>query len=240
MEGIKLVLAEEQKELVVREGNALPVKEPVKISILGIISTVTTFIKYRLNVITPMVDTCHILVNRVKMTISLVIDECNHYSGFVSGKLSMNPDFLSFGINTGKSWSHKDLAEFIKMNRSCFADREVASVLAADLSKLKVKVETEVEKSDDNRANVVASLRQTVIENTIPESFYLNMPIFQGKNKVSFPVSLYIDAMSYQIKLVSPDAKELVDDMKDEAIGEELEKIKEILPEIVIMEVITE
>nr|WP_320022065.1 hypothetical protein [uncultured Draconibacterium sp.] len=179
----------------------------------------------------------HVVINREKMTICLVINEINPLlKGDVQGKLELHPDFKQWEINTGGSWDHEELAEFIKMNRSCFAEKKEAMKLSAGLKNLRVNVEKEVEKQNDNRGNYRAMAVQKVKEMSIPAEFSLQVPIFKGQSKISFNVEIYIDPHNYKISLVSPDANDAVADVRDNIIDEQKQKIIDLAPELVIIE----
>lgn len=63
-------------------------------------------------------------MNREAVEITLIINESDEYKrGKVAGKLSYNPKFIEFGINSNKVWTPTELGLFIKMNRAFFADR---------------------------------------------------------------------------------------------------------------------
>ena len=220
--------------LEIREGKALELKEPVKLDLSGIIDTVTRFLEKRMGTFED--KSAHILVDREVMTITLVTDEHNHYFDQVSGKLILNPDFTKWNINTGKAWNPKELSEFVKMNRACFDVRDTAMQLSAELSNIKVKVDKEFERSDNNRGDFRAVIAQKVIASNIPERFRLSLPIFKGTDPVSFEVEVYVSPDNYACTLVSPEANDFVFTVKNNIIDSQLDIIKELAPDIVVIE----
>jgi hypothetical protein len=59
---------------------------------------------------------CHIIVDREKITIELVMNENDEYTtGTAKGKLDFYPKFIEFGINSGKVWTPQQLGMFLKM-----------------------------------------------------------------------------------------------------------------------------
>ena len=131
---------------------------------------------------------------------------------------------------------NKSLSEFVKMNRSSFEDKQVAMKLSKELQELKVKVDKEVENSNDNRANMRAMVAQKVIEMNIPESFNLFIPVFKGQSKVKMEVEIYVNPGTFEVSLVSPDANDIVSEVKDTVIDVQKQSIKELAPDIVIIE----
>lgn len=181
----------------------------------------------------------HILIDRDEMSIELVMNEIDPLlRGSIIGSLSFHPDFDKWYINSlsGATWDHEQLAEFIKMNRSCFDDRNTAMKLSTGLKSLKVNVEKELEKENDNRGNYRLLALQRVKDMSIPKTFHMNVPIFKGQPKVSFEVEIYLDPHNYKISLISPEANDAVSDVRDEIINKEKTKITDLAPEIVIIE----
>lgn len=221
----------EVKEVIIREGDAPKIYEPIPLNILGVINAPLEFIKNRVHTLEK--DKCNLIIDREQMTIFLNINERDKFRDGITGRLTFNPDFIDFGINgegRNKSWSTKDLSEHIKMNRSLFTDKETAMKLHTELQNIRVKVEKEQEKSDNNRGDYKMMVAQKVIESNIPASFHLNIPIFKGQPPVMFEVEVYIDPVSYNISLISPDAKDAIFSVRDTIIDEQIASITELFP----------
>lgn len=216
-------------------GEALPLREPQAISINGTISAVSNFLTKRKDVIDP--KACHISVDREDKKIVLVVNEHSYYRDIITGSLSIHPDLEKWMINTGEQWTAKQAAEFIKMNRSFFADRSQAMKLSKELMNIKVKVAKEVEKSDNNRGDFKYMLAQKVISSNIPEKFVLNIPIFKGEKRQAFEVEIYISPDSFNCTFVSPELNDLIKENVDVLIDAELKKIDQLSPDIVVIEV---
>jgi hypothetical protein len=180
----------------------------------------------------------HILIDRNNMGITLCFNETDpFYRGKVKGKLNLHPDFSKWKINTGESWDHKELSEFIKMNRSCFDNKSDAMKLSSELSNIKIKADNKYEKADDNRGSVKTMIAQNIIESNIPKTFKLNVPIFKGTAKTTFEVEVYVNPGNYSVTFVSPDANDIVSGIKNKIIDDEVKAIEKIAPELVIIEV---
>ena len=177
-----------------------------------------------------------LIINRENKTIVFYADKSDAYRSItITGKLELDQEFLQWGFNGGKSWDHKALAEYIKMNRSCFEDKEAAMKAFTDLKDIKVKIDAEVEKMDDNRANVRALAAQRVTS-TLPETLTFYVRIFKGQEKQVCKAELYINSSTYEVSLISPDAKDYIDELRDQVIDEEKAEIAKLAPELTIIE----
>lgn len=227
-----------EQVIIIREGEAQPIHDPVKLNISGNIDTVHRFIEKRVALINQ--KQCHIKVSRSKKNASLhlVINETDHFSGSVTGTLSLDENFIEFGINTGKKYTLRDLSDFIKMHRFCFDDKDQAMKLVADLRNFKAKVNKDMEKVQDNRGNNKILFDQ-VVDSNVPESFILNMPIFKGDVPRKFKVEINIiprDA-DMDCMLESPEANDIVADEMEKIITFQLDNINKLAPNIVQIEV---
>jgi hypothetical protein len=121
--------------------------------------------------------------------------------------LTLHPDLEKFTINSGKDIQH-ELAQFIRMNKHYFENRDQALKLVNELMNFKAKVDKEIEASDDKKANIKMMLVQKVTSN-IPTEFTLNLQFFIGTKPVPVVVEIDIDAMDLNCSLISPALKEL-------------------------------
>lgn len=188
-------------EIIIREGKAVELKEPVKVKIQGTIDAAARWLETRFDCIKE--KTCHVIVNREQLTIALQCNENNHYGTLVVGSLTLSPEYKRFGINEGEYITNFEMAELIKMNRSFFDNKSVAMKLVTD---------------------------------NLPEAFTLILPIFKGTAKQTIAVEVYVNPSDFSCTLVSPEANDLVEEMRDREIDAVLERIKERCPDIVIIE----
>jgi hypothetical protein len=248
MENIKVKVGKEVETLIIRNGEALPLKEPNKIQINGQIDAIVRFLSKRTaqsteedannpSDIAEVVDkNCHILVDRSNLKMELLVDEKNFYGSEITGALLMNPEFLEWGINTNTTRSPKELAAFIKMNRYFFSDRMKAMSLVTELTNFKAKIDKEIEKTDDFRGNKRELLDQKINSN-LPESFDIEIPIFKGQSKQTINVEILITGDNFQCYLQSPDTIDLIRETRDTIIDEQIKKIEELAPGIAIIEI---
>lgn len=227
-------------EVVYREGRAgsvLDAKAPESISISGVLSTPLDWLEKRVDTIDQ--KKANILVNREEMTIILTINESDHYTkNTITGKAQLSEIFKKFGINDPNcGWVPAKLGQFLRLNRSVFEDKEQCMKLVSNLKNFTAKAKSEIEKQHDPSGSRADVYRQTV-ESNLPKSFTVHIPIFAGPAKTSFSVEFdhYLTDGEVFLQLVSPGAQELMDEWRDKSIDEVLNAIREIAPDIAILE----
>lgn len=224
---------EDGKDMVIRFGDALPLKEPKYVSIHGTIDAPARWVEKRKDDIVSA--DAHILVDRDHMTITLNTDENNFYSDQIVGTLTLSTEMQEFGINTGEYMSCFDMADRIKQLRTYFETQQDAMKLVTELRNFKAKIDKELELSDDKRGNQKIMRAQTV-ESNLPKSFNVNMPIFKGTEKRTFEVEVEINPNDLSCTLVSPDAHDIVVQERDNQMDAVLGRIGDAAPNIVIIE----
>lgn len=224
---------EDGKDMVIRFGDALPLKEPKYVSIHGTIDAPARWVEKRKDDIVSA--DAHILVDRDHMTITLNTDENNFYSDQIVGTLTLSTEMQEFGINTGEYMSCFDMADRIKQLRTYFETQQEAMKLVTELRNFKAKIDKELEMNDDKRGNQMIFKAQTV-ESNLPKSFKVNMPIFKGTGKRTFEVEVEINPNDLSCTLVSPDAHDIVVQERDSQMDGVLVRIAEAAQNIVIIE----
>ena len=229
-------------ELVLREGVApkeLDPKAPVKTKLNGVIGAVVEYLTKRINTGQFAQKDCHILVNRENIEITLIINEADEYKrGEIVGKLGYNPKFVEFGINGGKIWTPTELGMFIKMNRAFFADRSENMKLVSCLMNFTADVNNKIDRAVKEIGNRTDNFAQ-VVNSNLPESFTIQMPIFKGMQPETIEVETFAQVNGREVAfvLLSPGAQATLEDLRDKVIDEQLKQIREIAPEIAIIEV---
>lgn len=225
-------------ELVVREGIAakqLDQKEPLEVSICGNLDSPFNWLEKRVSTIDQ--HKTYILVDREEMSIWLNIDETNCYGASIKGKLRLSEIFVAFGINSSKTWDAQQLAHFIKMNRAYFPDKSENMNLVSTLKNFRAKVNQKLEQSKEDNGSMTDNFSQIVVSN-IPKSFKMQLPIFKGTVPSEIEVEIYpdIDGRNVTLSLISAGANEIMEETRDKNIDIELGRIREIAPDIAIIE----
>ena len=170
------------------------------------------------------------------MAISLQCYENSYYGERITGKLELSPVFQKFGINSGEYLTNFEMAELFKMNRSYFESKTTAMNLVTQLQNFKAKVDKDIENMDNKRGDRRILVNQ-VVQSNLPEAFNLVLPVFKGQPKQTISVEVYVEPNNFNCCLMSPEANDLIHDLTDKLIDEVLEGIKEVAPDIVIIEI---
>ena len=226
-------------EVVLREGEApelLEIKEPERVVISGTIDTPFRWLEKRIELINQ--KTSNIIVNRDVMGIALTVDETNYYQSDIRGELKTSKEMMEFGINTEKKWEPIKLSKFIKMHRAFFTDKSQNMMLVSTLKNFKAKVNQDIERSKEENGSKVDNYSQ-VVDSNLPKSFKLNIPLFKGFACEEIEVEIYadVDGRDVSLSLVSAGANEAIEEYKNKVIDEQLDAIRNIAPDIVIIEV---
>jgi hypothetical protein len=229
MENQKIVIqvAEGVSELVLREGEALDQKEPKHIDFVGVLLAPADYMENRLKQLAP--ENCHLLINRNAGEITFIMDEKNPYRDCIKGTLKKSAIIDIFGINKEKFYSDKELAKFFRKSEFYFSDTAKHSEIIKALMNFSAKVTTVIEKNADNRGNVKQLLDKSV-EQTIPESFTMKCPIFEGYPDLEFEVLIGAEATSSDVKfyLESPSLFKLEEEYKRELIQKEVDRFTKV------------
>ena len=226
-------------EVVLREGEApvvLDPKEPERVVISGTIDTPFRWLEKRIELINQKAS--NIIVNRDVMGIALTVDETNYYQSDIRGELKTSKEMMEFGINTEKKWEPIKLSKFLKMHRAFFTDKTQNMMLVSTLKNFKAKVNQDIERSKEENGSKVDNYSQ-VVDSNLPKSFKLNITLFKGFACEEIEVEIYadVDGRDVSLSLVSAGANEAIEEYKNKVIDEQLEQIRQIAPDIVIIEV---
>ncbi len=224
----------------VKEVNELKIKAPVKIDITGTIGCVSEFLRQRHDQPDQINQKrCHVLVDRENISLSLIYNENDEYiRGTVKGKLEVHPKFEEFGINTGKLWAPIELGMFFKMNRAFFTEISANRELVTTLMNFTATVNSNIERSAKENGDRSDKFAQTVDSN-LPAAFTLKIPIFKGKPAEVLEIETFakINGREVSFLLISPAANQLTEDIRDKEIDSQIEDIRNICPEIAIIEI---
>lgn len=222
------------KELVILEGKAEAVYHRKGIEVIaGSINSAFEYLSKK--VVKPeIIEHSKLEFCYDKLYIKLLYDARERNPDVIEGNLKLHPDLEKFNINSGKSYKTFELADFIKMNRHYFENKEYAMKLVSELRNFEGKVNKELESKDDNRGNKRVLINQ-IVESNIPNGFFLELPVFIGQEKKRLEVEIDING-SFDCSLVSPDLKEFIDLESKSILDEQLTKIKELHPELKVFE----
>lgn len=225
MEELKVNLTSDQKELIIRTGEAQKIKVPIPEKFTGTIVAPIDYVNIR------KADPQKAIVeyNRKKMQITYYADPTDSEAAVITGTVKMNPELEKFGINAEKMYSPKQLADFLKLNRIYFSDRDAQSIIVTKLNDLTATVNKEIAANQDTRGNAKATIDRKVTTN-IPENFALSMPLIVGGEKKDFLVEIGLDPRDAGIScwLASVELAELMKEFSDEFIDKNVAEFIEL------------
>lgn len=200
MENLTLKVEPANGELIIREGSALPQREPVKINISGDIKTVSSFVVGRKEIDASMTGPFQFInkgkaiveVNKQARTIVLMLDPADPYGGVVTAKMELNPDLVEFSINAKRTFKQKELVELIKFSGLAFDSIEKHQMLLNAYRAFNAKAYVDMSSESDNRGNKASSFNKKV-ETNLPVDFVLNIPIFKGQDRKRFSVEICLE-----------------------------------------------
>lgn len=235
METVSVKVSSENEKLIILTGSAEPIYHNKAISIdSGSINSAREYLCKK--VVKPtIIEDSKLEFCYDEFYINLYYDARQRNPDVILGNLKLHPDLKKFNINSGKNYSTFELADFIKMNRHYFENKEYAMKLVSELRNFEGKVNRDLEAKTDERGNKRALINQ-VVESNIPTGFFLELPVFIGQEKQRLEVEINITS-SFECSLISPDLKQFIDIESKAILDGELDKIKELHPELKIFEI---
>lgn len=231
MDKVNIEVSDKTQEIIFREGKAESIETAMGIVLHGTISSPADWYEGKLENGYEFDRSSMYIVHDIDNK-SIQLRTKEHYtkgSVSVTGQLSLSTELNSFGINKGNctSYGAKQLAQFLKMNRSYFVDRSQCMQIVSSLNQLKIKVEREIEDGNDFRGNKSVKFEQH-IKSELALSFTLSIPIFKGFEASKFEVEILFDVTDAGINiwLESVELKELIDIHSNRIITAVLDRLR--------------
>lgn len=219
-----------QPEIVVREGAAETIVYPKGININGILAAPHQFYEGKIPKLNAL--DCHILIEKDKGTITLIVHDTDNRGSSSSIKGALKPDNVlsSWMINTeNHRWTVSSLIKQLMMYKSFFADRNECETMIKSLRNWSASIETVIRQHNDNTGNSLSVLEKKVRDVELKNKFVLHIPIFQGYPKEKFTVEIGLDPKSnaVEIFLYSEELFALTIDRRESILGAELALFEE-------------
>jgi hypothetical protein len=212
-------------EIVLREGQAAPIEQPVKYVVEGVIDAPLEYSK-TINDITKAI----VEYSFWDKFIIIKEDPKNKFAGSVKGTIVLHPDFVAFGINKDKMRSSKELINFVRKYAHCFSSMEEAKELITSLRNFEVSFEKIHVKSDDRKGNTEESVKNAVkySKGEVKSLLTLSMPLFEGGPKVPFTVEVEteVEGSSPVFGFYSLDMEVILRDQTEEMITNVVDQLK--------------
>lgn len=232
METNNLIIRDESTEkdrtITIREGEAKPYKPNKSISITGTLTSPHAFLIGRGELDQTKI---HLLIEKDKGVLTLVIDDMNPETTHrIVGKLTEDSALLAFGVNNDAvKWSNREMVKFLRKMRFYFPDKSQHAALIDSLQKWNISVERIFSDHNNDRTGETKMSLETKVNNiTLLNDFVLEIPIYQGYDKVKFRVQIGIDTLQTQAQLYffSDELVELKDVFREKIINEELSEFE--------------
>ena len=185
------------QELIVRHGDALPLREPKVISLSGVITSPADYYEKKKKNIEPL--DCNVVANYTSRRITLTLSEQSYYAGTITGSLEIHPDLKKLEVNGTKYYTEKELYKTLNFQGRYFQNKEVYTDLIEKLKKFKASVQQEFVNQDSLKGAAAIS-KLTNITTDIPLNFILAMPVFSGFDPKTFEVSINVTAQDGEVK----------------------------------------
>lgn len=226
MENLHLKIETNNNEIVIRKGDALPLKEPKVINLSGIITTPADWVAKRVTTIEQLKT--HVVADYTNRTITLTIDEENHYQIVIAGKLEIFPELSKLSINGNSTYDEKELLKKLNFFGRWFTDKSAHKELLSRLQSFKAKVNMTFTNADDFKGTAAIE-KLTKIEHEIPLEFVLSIPVFAGGEEKSFKVEICVSVRDGGISfwLESVELHEIISKVTDEIFEKELARLSD-------------
>ena len=226
----EITLAPGNQELVIREGKALDIPPVTGYHIKGLPGTVYEFLRKR----KPEQGNCFIEHKPEELYMVLTMNaEVQQLKSTVTSSSEFSEEFIDLGLNI-KRWTPSDLANHLRHNKNLVAPPTVFTELVALLRNYKAKIDKEVEKIEDTRANRTTKVAQ-VVESNLPPDIYIQVKLFRGdKHLEVFKCEVDIDPGTLEAILVWPDMKQVIDEKVTKLFNDEIASITAEFPGIVL------
>jgi hypothetical protein len=206
------------------DGQAPTQHNPEALSIVGTITAPSIFVKYRSSIIDTLKS--HALVSVFDGTIKLVVNEKDTTAKYtIEGKIKESKRFKQLGINDPSvSYEPQKLSKKLRLLRTLFRSPSDHSKLVSALRNFKATIDAKINENDDLRGNLSQAM-DMVVETSIPETFTLVIPLFEGEKPQEIEVSIFFDITGgngIMCYLESVDAADSMEEQRETLIAEEV------------------
>lgn len=193
-----------QKELVIRQGSALPLVQPKNYSFEGAFTAPSSFLETRPDFFKDKKESCVVEVNRNAREILFNWDFDKDCGGYVKGTLIQHPNLSIFHINDDNTkYTIDQIRKLVKVSKHLF-DTNIGEGgdpvpgtathqgLLMKLSSFQAMSSTKVEDNEYKKGKLSKSVEVNTIHNdadTLP-SFFIKVPLFVGYDPVRIMVDI--------------------------------------------------
>lgn len=233
MDKISVTVENGVKELVIRQGEALPIEPETRRVVIGSIKSCAEFFNKRKSIIN--LGTALIEYSYKQRHIILRTEDNYKGKGYdIDGRLDINPRLEELGIFTGdnkiKLYDIKNLSQTIRFNKSLFKEAAECNTLIENISKLRLEVNRTIESEENNRGNK-KELNEITVNTKIPLGFTLKSPLFLGEADKTFSVAICFEVRDRGISLwlESEELAQLIQLETKRIIDNEIKQLSELV-----------
>lgn len=240
MEKLEINLTGDQKNLEIRIGAALPLKEPKIVSISGDINTIKTYLDKRKGEAGHssqgvFKDRSIIYTDLFNRKITVDVDPENPYGAKIVGELLFTQELVDFCINTTTQFNRERLIKLLRFSKRFFKSPEVHLNILTAYQTFTAKATTQHENASTTRGDKTVFFDKKV-SSSLPENFVLSMRIFKGQPVEDFMVEICLELTDAgaHFWFESPELEELIAIRTEEIFNEQL---KEFSDDLIIVNV---
>lgn len=164
------------------------------ITISGTLSAPFDFIAGRPELVVSAKENIRLEIDNEDKELHLVILDNGPFTTHeITGKLLPFSDLLTFGINTDKRWTVKNLINHCRMYKFYFSDRSACDAMIRSLQQFTAKLETIIKKHNDDSGNTLNSLETKLEGVDVTRKFSLTIPIYKGYRQNKFTVDVCLE-----------------------------------------------
>jgi len=233
---VDFAAGETEKLLVIRHDNPKKDPDPEVVTLSGIITSPSEFVRKRGELVYPKKS--HVVFSRTDLKIELVVNEDSKFKSVIVGQMVDHPLLKALRINKANPFTIESLKKVIQYEKSNFKDPDRFRSIIFQLENFKVKVNTTVEKFNNRETKEKgASVKKELSDATTDFNFNftLYIPFFVGGNvKYDMPIEIGIEPGDSTVELY-PEWDEY-EKKREEAIDELWAQEMEYFKDFVIIE----
>lgn len=184
-------------EIIIRNGEALPLVEEKQYFFSGAIDSVQRFLKDKKDTTCvlqrPRKETSIVEVDTGNLVVKLLVDPNNPKASEVVGKMERSNELAPFNINKPSTFSREQLVKLLRHNKFFFPNKDEYETLLAAYMTFKASAFIDLNAASDTRGNKSASYNKQVNSYGLPTHFVLNAPLFKNQKPVRFQVEVGIE-----------------------------------------------
>ena len=231
MKEIQVQLDGDQKELILREGQAPKLREFSGYQISASVASVIDYYKKRKgNPITTL--NSYLAINKNKAEVELVINDTVTAERIsITGQLTPNKDFVDLGINNNKLFSETELESALRKRPHLFNDVDTYNKFMSSLRNFSSDVRVAFSKSDNRAGSASANASVDVKTDGLEKTVQLKISPWADAPAQTFNINIYVtsDGGFAKFYLESVDLMLMQEQIKEEAFSN-IEKELAALP----------